>query len=202
MPPQQNILLQTAPPKGPAKPSYVKFAKGTRSARFLKFCKVGPGETPAKIRPEKIPWRECHHVLITIYLKCLSSTTFCFKPRLPKCAWSRATSKLPRGPSARVFWNSAKLGPGETDAKRRPQKTPWRECHHVLITNSLKSHFSTTFCFKPRLTKCPWSRATSNLLREPSARVFWNSAKLGPGETYAKRRPQKTPWRECHHVLI
>ena len=25
----------------PVKPSYVKFAKGTPSARFLKFCKVG-----------------------------------------------------------------------------------------------------------------------------------------------------------------
>ena len=25
----------------PVKPSYVKFAKGTLSARFLKFCKVG-----------------------------------------------------------------------------------------------------------------------------------------------------------------
>ena len=25
----------------PMKPSYVKFAKGTPSARFLKFCKVG-----------------------------------------------------------------------------------------------------------------------------------------------------------------
>ena len=36
-----NILLQTAPLKVPVKPSYVKFAKGTPSARFLKFCKVG-----------------------------------------------------------------------------------------------------------------------------------------------------------------
>ena len=25
----------------PVKPSYVKFAKGTSSARILKFCKVG-----------------------------------------------------------------------------------------------------------------------------------------------------------------
>ena len=41
MPIQQNILLQTAPLKVPVKPSYVKFAKGTPSARFLKFCKVG-----------------------------------------------------------------------------------------------------------------------------------------------------------------
>ena len=40
---KQNILLQTfcAPLKVPVKPSYVKFAKGTPSARFLKFCKVG-----------------------------------------------------------------------------------------------------------------------------------------------------------------
>ena len=34
-------MLQTAPLKVPVKPSYVKFAKGTPSARFLKFCKVG-----------------------------------------------------------------------------------------------------------------------------------------------------------------
>ena len=34
-------MLQTAFLKVPVKPSYVKFAKGTPSARFLKFCKVG-----------------------------------------------------------------------------------------------------------------------------------------------------------------
>ena len=161
-----------------------------------------PGETSAKTRPQKTPRRECHHVLITISLKCTPSTTFCCKPQLPKSPWSRAMSNLPRRPSARVFWNSAKLRPGETSAKRRPQKTPWRECHHVLIRISLKCQLSTTFCCKPRLPKSPWSRAMSNLPRRPSARVFWNSAKLRPGETPAKRRPQKTPWRECHHVLI
>ena len=37
------------------KPSYVKFAKGTPSARFLKFCKVGTRETTAKRRPKKNP---------------------------------------------------------------------------------------------------------------------------------------------------
>ena len=41
VPTKQNILLQTAPLKVPVKPRYVKFAKGTPSARFLKFCKVG-----------------------------------------------------------------------------------------------------------------------------------------------------------------
>ena len=136
-----------------------------------------------------------------ISLKCQPSRTFCCKPRLLKCPWSRAMSNLPRGPPARVFWNSAKLGPGETTAKRRPEKTPWRQCHHVLPRISLKCQPSRTFCCKPRLLKCPWSRAMSNLPRGPPARVFWNSAKLGPGETTEKRRPEKTPWRQCHHVV-
>ena len=173
------------------------------SARvFWNSAKLQPGETPAKIRPQKTPSRERHHVLNNISLKCQPSTTFCCKPRLPKSQWSRAMANLPRKPSARVFLNSAKLRPGETPAKRRPEKTPWRECHHVLITICLKRQPSTTFCCKPRLAKCPWSRAMANLPRRPSARVFWKSAKLRPGETPARRRPQKTPWRERHHVLI
>ena len=141
-------------------------------------------------------------MLITISLNCQPSTTFCCKPRLRKCPWSRAMSNLPREPPARVFWNSAKLGPGETPPKRRPQKTPLRKYHHVLITISLKCEPSTTFCCKLRLPKCPWSRAMSNLPRGPPARLFWNSAKLGPGKTTAKTRPQKTRGRECHHALI
>ena len=175
--------------------------RGPPARVFWNSAKLGPGQTPAKRRPEKTPWRECHHVLTRISFKCQPSTTFCCKPRLLKWPWSRAMSNLPRGPPARVFWNSAKLGPGQTPAKRRPEKTPWRECHHVLTNISFKCQPSTTFCCKPRLLKWPWSRAMSNLPRGPPARVFWNSAKLGPGQTPAKRRPEKTPWRECHHVL-
>ena len=49
----QNILLQTAPLKLPVKPSYVKFAKGTPSARFLKFCKVGTWGNSCKKKTRK-----------------------------------------------------------------------------------------------------------------------------------------------------
>ena len=139
------------------------------SARiFLNSAKLWPGKTPAKRRPQKIPWRECHHVLIKIFLKFQPSTTFCCKWRLPKSPWSRAMANLPRRPSARVFLNSAKLWPGETPAKRRPQKTPRRECQQVLITISLKCQATTTLCCHPRLPKCPWSRAMANLPRRPS----------------------------------
>ena len=175
--------------------------RGAPARVFWNSAKLGPGQTPAKRRPEKTPWRECHYVLTTISLKCQPSTTFCCKPRLPKCPWSRAMSNLPTEPPARVFWNSAKLGPGQTPAKRRPEKTLWRECHHVLTKISLKCKPSTTFCCKPRLPNCPWSRAMLNLHIGAPARVFWNSAKLGPGQTPAKRRPEKTPWPESHHVL-
>ena len=37
----------------PVKPSYVKFAKGTPSARFLKFCKVGTRENSCKKKARK-----------------------------------------------------------------------------------------------------------------------------------------------------
>ena len=48
VPTKHNILLQTAPLKVPVEPSYVKFAKGTPSARFLKFCKVGSRSNSCK----------------------------------------------------------------------------------------------------------------------------------------------------------
>ena len=189
-------------PKCPSSRAMSNLPRRPSARVFWNSAKLPRGKTPAKRRPQKTPWRECHYVLIRISLKCQSSTTFCCKPRLPKGPWNRAMSNLPRRPSARVFWNSAKLRPGETLAKRRPQKTPWGNCRHVLIRISLKCQPSTTFCCKPRLLKCPWSRAMSNLPRRPSARVFWNSAKLRPGETPAKRTAEKTPWRERHHVLI
>ena len=50
---KQNILLQTAPLKVPVKPSYVQFAKGTPSARFLKFCKVGTRANYCKKKAQK-----------------------------------------------------------------------------------------------------------------------------------------------------
>ena len=85
VPTKQNILLQTAPLKVPVKPSYVKFAKGTPSARFLKFSKVGTRANSCKKKARKTPWRQCHHVLTKISLKCQPSKTFWCKPRLLKC---------------------------------------------------------------------------------------------------------------------
>ena len=53
VPTQHNILLQTAPPKVPVDPSYFNFAKGTPSARFLKFWKVGTRANSCKQKARK-----------------------------------------------------------------------------------------------------------------------------------------------------
>ena len=161
--------------------------RGPPARVFWNSATLGPGQTTAKRRPEKTPWRQCHHVVTRISLKCQPSRTFCCKLRLLKCPWSRAMSNLPRGPPARVFWNSAKLGPGQTTAKRRPEKTPWRQCHHVLTSFSLKCQPSRTFCCKLRLLKCPRSRAMPNLPRgHPSAR-FLKFCKVGTRANYCKK---------------
>ena len=47
------MLLQAASLKVPVEPSYVKFAKGTPSARFLKFCKVGSRSNSCKKKARK-----------------------------------------------------------------------------------------------------------------------------------------------------
>ena len=200
--PSTKFCLKPRLPKCPWSRAMSHLPRRPSARFFWTSAKLRPAETPAKRRPQKTPWRKCHYLLIRMHLKCQHGTTFCCKPRLPKCPQSRATANLPRRPSARFFWNSGKLRPAETPAKRRPQKAPWRKCHHLLIRMHLKCQHSTTFCCKPRLPRCAWSRAMSNLPRRPSARVFWNSAKLRPGETPAKRRPQKTPWRKCHHLLL
>ena len=52
---------------------------------------------------EEFPFLATLRNFKTISFKCQPSTTFCCKPRLLKCPWSRAMSSLPRGPPARVF---------------------------------------------------------------------------------------------------
>ena len=53
VPTLHNILLQTAAPKVPLKPSNGKFSKGTLNARFLKFCKVATRGNSCKKKATK-----------------------------------------------------------------------------------------------------------------------------------------------------
>ena len=189
-------------------------ARTPKSAIFWDFAKGGPRENAQKSRPtiraSKTPWRKWHHLLISMHLKGKHRTTFWCKLRLHKCPYSRVMTNLARTPKSAIFWDFAKGGPRENAQKSRPtiraSKTPWRKCHHLLISMHLKGKHRTTFWCKLRLHKYPYSRVMTNLVRTPKSAIFWDFAKGGPRENAQKSRPtiraSKTPWRKWHHLLI
>ena len=117
---------------------------------------------------------------------------------------------LARTPKSAIFWDFAKGQPRENAQKRRPtigaSKTPWRKCHHLLISMHFKCNHRTTFCCKLLLHKCPYSRVMTMLARTPKSAIFWDFAKGGPRENAQKSRPtigaSKTLWRKYHYLLI
>ena len=189
-------------------------ARTPKSAIFWDFAKKGPEENALRSRPtreaSKTPWRKWHHLLISIHLKCKHRTTFCVKLRLHKCPYSRVMTNLARTPKSAIFWDFAKAGSRKNNLRSRPtlraSKTPWRKWHHLLISMDLKCKQRTTFCFKLRLHKCPYSRVMTNLARTPKSAIFWDFANGGPRKNALRRRPtigaSKTPWRKWHHLLI
>ena len=154
MPTLQNILLQTAPLKVPVKPSYVKFAKGTPSARFLKFCKVGTRGNYCKKKARKntlAPMPSCRNYK---FLKLPTSQNILLQTAPLKVPVKPSYDKFAKEtPSAR-FLKLCKVGTRGNYCKKKAKKTPWRQCHHALTKISLKCQPSRTFCGKPRLLKC------------------------------------------------
>ena len=189
-------------------------ARTPKSAHVWDFAKGEPRENAQKSRPtrgaSKTPWRKCHHLLISMHLKCKHRTTFCCKLRLDKCPYRRVMRNLATTPKSTIFWDSAKGGPRENAQKSRPtigaSKTPCRKWHHLLISMHLKCKHKTTFCGILRLHKCPYSRVMTNLARTPKSAIFRDFAKGGPRENAQKSRPtrgaSKTLWRKWQHLLI
>ena len=103
VPTQHNILLQTAPLKVPVEPSYVKFAKGTPSARFLKFCKVGSRSNSCKKKARKNTLARMPSCPNYNFLKVPTQYNILLQTAPLKVPVGRAMSNLPMGPPARVF---------------------------------------------------------------------------------------------------
>ena len=144
-----------------------------------------------------------------MHLKCKHRTTFCSKLRLHRCPYSRVMTNLARTPKSAILWDFAKGGARQNAQKSRPtigaSKTAWRKWHHLLISMHLKCKHRTTFCFKLRLHKCPYSRVMTNLARTPKSAISWDSANGGPRQNAQKSSPtigaSKTPWRKWHHLM-
>ena len=142
--------------------------------------------------------------------KCNHWTTFCLKPRLQKCPQFRAMANFAKTQKSAIFWNVSKGGPRQNGRRSKPNsqapKTPRRKSYRPLISMRLKCNHWTTFCFKPRMQKCPQFRAMANFAKTPKSVIFWNSSKRRPRQNSRKSKPnsqtQKTPRRKCHRPLI
>ena len=111
-------------------------------------------------------------------------------------------------PPARVFWNSAKLGPGQTPAKKGQKKHPGANAIMSSVGFPSSANLAHNILLQTAPLKVPVEPSYVKFAKgtpKKKARVFWNSAKLEEqchqGKLLQKERPEKTPWRECHHVL-
>ena len=109
----------------PVKPSYWKFAKGTPSARFLKFCKVGTRGNSCKEKARKntlAPMPSCPHL------------NFLKVPTLQKILLQIAPLKVPVKPSYVKF---AKEAPSARFLKFCKVRTRGNSCKKKARKNTL-----------------------------------------------------------------
>ena len=87
----------------PVEPSYVKFAKVTPSARFLKFCKVGTRANSCKNKARKntlAPMRSCPN---SNFLQVPTKHNILLQTAPPKVPVEPSYVKFAKGTPARVL---------------------------------------------------------------------------------------------------
>ena len=122
LPTEHNILLQTVPLKVPLGPSYVKFAKGTPSARFLKFCKVWSRSNSCKKKARKNTLGRMPSCPNLYFLKVPTLHNILLQTAPLKVAVEPSYVKFAKGtPSAR-FLKFCKVGSRSNSCKKKARK--------------------------------------------------------------------------------
>ena len=99
----------------PVKPSYVKFAKGTPSARFLKFCKVGTRGNYCKKKARKNTLAPMPSCLNKNFLKVPTQQNILLQTAPLKVAREAELCQICQGDPQRLFseilqsWDQGKL---------------------------------------------------------------------------------------------
>ena len=122
MPTSYNILLQTAAPKVPVKPSYFKFAKGTLSARFLKFCKVATRGNFCKKKAKKKTLARMPSSLNLNFLKVPTSHNILLSTAAPKVPVKPSYVTFAKGTLSKRFLNFCKVATRRKSCKKKATK--------------------------------------------------------------------------------
>ena len=122
VPTSHNILLQTEAPKVPMKPSYEKFAKGTLSARFLKFCKVATRENSCKKKARKNTLARMISCLNYNFLKVPTSAQHFVANRDSQSAREAELCQICQGDPQRAFLKFCKVASRGNSCKKKAKK--------------------------------------------------------------------------------
>ena len=119
MPTLHNILLQTAAPKVPLSPSYVKFAKGTLSARFLKFCKVATRGNSCKKKATKNTLARMPSCRNCDFLQVATSHNIFLQTAAPKLPVKPSYVKFAKGTLSAPFLKFCKVATRGNSCKKK-----------------------------------------------------------------------------------
>ena len=142
MPTSHNILLQTAAPKVPVKPSYVKFAKGTLCARFLKFCKVAIRGNSCKKKARKNNMARRPSSRNLKFLKVPTLHNILLQTAAPKVPLSPSYVKFAKGTLSARFLKFCKVATRGNSCKKKATKNTLarmpscRNCNFLQVATS------------------------------------------------------------------
>ena len=134
-----------------------------------------------------------------MHLKCKDWKRFWRKKQLQKCPKDQVMAIFARSPKSRIFWK-VKRGDQDKFFKNhlksshwlKGPKALWRKWQYPLISMHINCKNWKRFWRKKQLQKRRNDQVMAILERSPKARIFWKSAKVGPGEIFqksAKRMP-------------
>ena len=119
---EHNILLQTAAPKVPGKPSYVQFAKGTLSARFVKFCKVGSRANSCKKKARKNTLAQMPSCFNLNFLQVSTQHNILLQTAAPKVSVKPNYVQFAKGTPSEGFLKLGKVGSRANSCKKKAKK--------------------------------------------------------------------------------
>ena len=212
-----------AAPKMPEWPGYGNFCKVTQNPHFLKKCNGGTKRNFLKIAQKvslagKAQQHSCANGIILLLVCTYTAKTgddfgqkggsksariaklWKVSQNHPKPAFSE---KVQREDQKNFFKNSQKFSPG-----LKGPKAHWLKWHYPVISIQLKCKDWRRFWRKQQFPKCPNGEVMAIFARSPKTRIFWKSAKRGPGEILENRsksnprlKGPKPLWRTWHYPL-
>ena len=186
-----NILLQTAAPKVPVKPSYVKFAKGTLSARFLKFCKVATRGNSCKKKPRKNTLARMPSCPNYNFFEVPTSHNILLQTAAPKVPVKPSYVKFAKGTLSARFLKFCKVATRENSCKNKARKNKLARMPSCLNYNFFEVPTSHNILLQTAAPKVPVKPSYVKFAKETLSARFLKFCKVATRGNSCKKKARK-----------